>query len=289
MTRSVRPQQLALYCLKTKPKTKTKPSIRSTRRRSFGRRPAGKRHHRHCGLLNRPNGSRTSPTSIGWSCSMGPTIGTAQIVAHRGGTPRFSISGTRMAVQTRRLAAERLESRRLLATVSVTQSFDESARELRLPLRVENAHDIRAAEIRIEYDPTVVRAEAWTVEPGEFWNGRVSMSVNIDQDAGTITAFLFTAEPVEASGGDLISIGFQEEACVSQPGSAAITVSHVHFDERAAALSVTTPVTAPVDRQPVPQPLSELAGPASRRVHHTIDPPMGPLRPDRVDVLMSGW
>lgn len=220
---------------------------------------------------------------------MGPTIGTAQIVAHRGGTPRFSISGTRMAVQTRRLAAERLESRRLLATVSVTQSFDESARELRLPLRVENAHDIRAAEIRIEYDPTVVRAEAWTVEPGEFWNGRVSMSVNIDQDAGTITAFLFTAEPVEASGGDLISIGFQEEACVSQPGSAAITVSHVHFDERAAALSVTTPVTAPVDRQPVPQPLSELAGPASRRVHHTIDPPMGPLRPDRVDVLMSGW
>ncbi|MDV6033154.1 MAG: hypothetical protein F9B45_24310 [Phycisphaera sp. RhM] len=190
-----------------------------------------------------------------------------------------------MAVQTRRLAAERLESRRLLATVSVTQSFDESARELRLPLRVQNAHDVRAAEIRIEYDPNVVRAEEWAVEPGEFWNGRVSMSVNIDQDAGTITAFLYTAEPVEASDGDLVSIGFREEACVSQPGAAPITVSHVNFDERAAALSVT----APVDRQPVPQSLSELAGHSSRRISHTIDPPMGPLRPDRVDVLMSGW
>ncbi len=194
-----------------------------------------------------------------------------------------------MAVQTRRLTAERLEFRRLLATVSVTQTFDESARELRLPLRVENADDIRAAEIRIEYDPNVVRAEEWTVEPGKFWNGNVSMSVNIDQEAGTITAFLFTAEPVEASDGDLISIGFQEEACVSQPGAAPITVSHVHFDERAAALSVT----APVDRLPVSQPLSELAGHSSRRIHHTIhhaiDPPMGPLRPDRVDVLMSGW
>ena len=255
------------------------------RRRSFGRRSAEKRHRRQCGLLNRPNGSLTSPTSIGWSCSLGPVIGTAQIVTHRGGATRFSISGTRMVVQTRRLAAERLESRRLLASVSVTQSFDESARAFRLPLRVRNAPDIRAAEIRIEYDPNVVRAEEWTVEPGEFWNGSVSMSVNIDQDAGTITAFLFTAEPVEASAGDLLSIGFQEEACVSQPGAAPITVSHVHFDERAAALSVT----APVDREPVWQPLSDLANPSSRRLSYTIDPAMGPLRPDRVDALMSNW
>ncbi|WP_197455287.1 cohesin domain-containing protein [Stieleria neptunia] len=190
-----------------------------------------------------------------------------------------------MAVQTRRLAAERLESRRLLATVSVEQSFDESARELRLPLRVENAQDVRAAEIRIEYDPNVVRAEEWKVEPGEFWNGRVSLSVNIDQDAGTITAFLFTAEPVAATAGDLIRIDFQEEACVSQPGAAPITVSHVHFDERAAALSVT----APMDRQPVLQPFSQLADSSSRRIDHSGDLPMGPLRPDRVDALMASW
>ncbi|QEF99994.1 hypothetical protein Mal15_40610 [Stieleria maiorica] len=188
-----------------------------------------------------------------------------------------------MALQTRRLAAERLECRRLLASVSVAQSWNESERELSLPFRVERANDLRAAEIQIRYDPDVIRTDDLNIQPGPIWNGDVAMAVKIDHDSGTVTAFLFSADPVQADAGEVVSVGFQEKACVSDLRSAPIHIAQVRVNENVTQLSVAPPV--PQDRV-VDGPRRDSDRALTSAIHRN-SPPMGPLRPTDVDTLMS--
>ncbi len=152
-----------------------------------------------------------------------------------------------------------------------------------MPFHVERANELRAAEIEIRYDPAVVRTDDLNIQPGPIWNGDVAMAVNIDHDAGTITAFLFSADPVQTDAGEVINVGFREKACVSDYRAAPIHIAQVRVNENVTQLSVAPPVAAEnLDDGPRGESHARVSG-----ANQSGAPPMGPLRPSDVDALMG--
>ncbi|WP_442507384.1 cohesin domain-containing protein [Novipirellula sp. SH528] len=113
-----------------------------------------------------------------------------------------------MATKTCKLGVQQLESRRLLASVSIPSVIVDSFSEATAPIEISDAQGVRAAEVRIQFDPTEVTTDASRIQPGSVWNGRGMVIANVDEQAGTIVAFVYSSKPVAHDDGGLIDIGF---------------------------------------------------------------------------------
>ena len=113
-----------------------------------------------------------------------------------------------MATKTFKLGVQQLESRRLLASVSIPSVIADSLAEATTPVEISNAQGVRAAEVRIQFDPTEVTTDASRIQAGSVWNGRGMVIANVDEQAGTIVAFVYSSKPVAHDDGGLIDIGF---------------------------------------------------------------------------------
>ncbi len=109
-----------------------------------------------------------------------------------------------MAYQ-RRLRLEYLEGRQLFASdlelsppALATTNMDAS--------NSLSGEGVRAAEVRIQFDPEKVSPQATDFLPGPAWQGKGAIVTNVDSNEGTVTAFLFSIEPINAASGDLIDI-----------------------------------------------------------------------------------
>ena len=67
---------------------------------------------------------------------------------------------------------------------------------------------MRSAEVHIQFDPQKVSTDVSRIRGGKLWDGRVSVLANVDQDTGTIVAFLFSARPIASGDGELLDIHF---------------------------------------------------------------------------------
>jgi hypothetical protein len=80
--------------------------------------------------------------------------------------------------------------------------------EISTPVQVRSVDGMRSAEVHIQFDPQKVSTDVSRIRGGTLWDGRVSVLANVDQDAGTIVAFLYSARPIASGDGELLDIHF---------------------------------------------------------------------------------
>jgi len=113
------------------------------------------------------------------------------------------------------------------------------------PVNIDNAAGIRGAEIRINYDTTLLDADNASVSAGSVWPaGSTELVVNVDAATGSIVAFVFTAEGVNPGSGSLLTVQFTISGAATVGNSTAIDLAQVRLNEGAIV----------PDPQPVPGP-----------------------------------
>lgn len=85
-----------------------------------------------------------------------------------------------------------------------------TAAQFAAPVHVSNGEGIRGAEIRVAYDTTLLTTNVASIQPGALWAGvQTELVVNVDEATGTIEAWVFSAEALDATAGSLLEIVFQ--------------------------------------------------------------------------------
>lgn len=146
-----------------------------------------------------------------------------------------------MAKTCRVLTTERLEGRHLMASVSldamgpaVSGPFlaQEAVSQTSVAsIQVEDAPNLRAAEIRFEFDPKSVRIEKEDIRPGAIWDNKAALIANVDEQTGTVVAYVFSTQPILGSDGNLLDIEIDQlrnAACLTP---AKLDLQHVRLNE----------------------------------------------------------
>lgn len=126
---------------------------------------------------------------------------------------------------------ELLESRNLLATVQIPHNLTGvRAAEVTVPVHVDDADGIRAADIRIAYDANSLEIHPADIVAGSVWSGKALAVANVDPQQGLIRVFVFAAEPLEQSAGSLLDARFtvRPDACVRE---AVIDLTELRLNE----------------------------------------------------------
>lgn len=149
-----------------------------------------------------------------------------------------------MAKTCRVLTTERLEGRHLMASVSVDAMGPVPMAETVASIRVEDAPALRAAEIRFEFDPRFLRIEKEDIRPGAIWDNRAALIANVDQEAGTVVAYVFSTQPVLASDGNLLDIELDQIRHATCLTPSRLDLQHVRLNEGKIELE-SEPVVGP--------------------------------------------
>ncbi len=109
------------------------------------------------------------------------------------------------------------------------------------PLNIDNASGIRAAEIRVAYDTTVLDISESNILAGSVWSGDATVDVvaSVDDAAGTIVVSIFGANALPAISGSLVEFQFTIQAGATVGASTVIDLTQVRLNEGAIALDVT--------------------------------------------------
>ncbi len=118
-----------------------------------------------------------------------------------------------------------------------TQQSSAVAAEVSTPIDVTGARGLRAAEVRIQFDPAEVTTDASKIRSGSVWSGQAAIIAKVDQSAGTIVAFVFSANPVTTGEGQLIDIDFVAQSKARHDGPIEIDVQKVRLNEGRIALT----------------------------------------------------
>ncbi len=148
---------------------------------------------------------------------------------------------------TRRLGFESLESRRMLTAVDIPDDLTGHILEqVSTPINVDNATGIRAAEIRVAYDTTVLDIAEADISAGTVWAGDATADVvaSVDEAAGTIVVSIFGAESLPAISGSLVNFRFTIRAGATVGSSTVIDLTEVRINEGAIVLD-TNPQPGP--------------------------------------------
>lgn len=145
-----------------------------------------------------------------------------------------------------RLLVESLESRRLLATVSIPNA-NSSPGIAPVSILIDSASGVRAAEIRLTYDTDILNISSDVIGQGLVWNGNADTQVtaNVDDSAGTIVLFVASANPLGNIGGSLAILNFTLISTAAVGDTATLNLTSVILNE--GAIAVTPTPTAGVD------------------------------------------
>jgi hypothetical protein len=203
-----------------------------------------------------------------------------------------------MAKTCRVLTTERLEGRHLMASVSLDAmgpavSGPFLAQEAVLQasvasIQVEDASNLRAAEIRFEFDPKSVRIEKEDIRPGAIWDNKAALIANVDEQTGTVVAYVFSTQPILGSDGNLLDIEIDQlrnAACLTP---AKLDLQHVRLNEG----------TIELESEPIegPDPTDHSVMRSSRSTDMFAPPETKPfigpvlpdhLKPNHVDTVMN--
>ncbi|MCA9142095.1 MAG: hypothetical protein KDB05_04890 [Planctomycetales bacterium] len=114
-----------------------------------------------------------------------------------------------MRSRHRRLRYELLETRDLLTAVHIASDhIRHTNNHVKVPVNIDDATGVRAAEIRIEYDTTQLDVRPSDITAGSAWGGKALVMSNVDEAAGTIVAFVFATKNIESGSGGLIDVSF---------------------------------------------------------------------------------
>ncbi|MGE3780398.1 MAG: cohesin domain-containing protein [Pirellulaceae bacterium] len=146
-----------------------------------------------------------------------------------------------MSGHVRTLRFELLEARRVLAAVDIPDDLSgEVAEIVATPINIDNAAGVRAAEIRIQYDPTRLNVTEDDIQAGSVWAGSAEVVANVDADAGTIQVFVFAAQELGAGNGSLLNVNFAIRNNAAMGDVLTIDLAELSLNEGAIPL-ITTP------------------------------------------------
>ncbi len=144
-----------------------------------------------------------------------------------------------MRSRHRRLRYELLETRDLLTTVQISDELvGHHDSRVTVPVNVDDATGIRAAEIRIEYDAAQLVVQPKDVVAGAAWAGTAVAMTNVDERAGVITVFVFSTTSLAGGSGSLVDVSFTINRDV-QATKTAIDLAEVRLNEGQIELTAT--------------------------------------------------
>ncbi len=152
-----------------------------------------------------------------------------------------------MPWQPRRLRLENLETRRLLAAVNIPDDLTgQVGAQVAAPVLIDSAQGIRGAEIRIQYDPSLLTLTPANITAGTAWGAADDTQVvaNVDQATGTVIVFISAPEGLPDVDGSLVVFAFGVRQSAEAGVETVIDLVGVRLNEGA----------IPVNPAPVPGP-----------------------------------
>ncbi len=158
-----------------------------------------------------------------------------------------------MRLRPTQLNLENLELRRLLAAVNVPDDLTGSvAAIVAVPVNVDTATGIRGAEIRLNYNTTILNLNNASVSAGSVWagNGDTQVTANVDDAAGTVVVFISSSAALGNIAGSLVQLNFTIDSSANVDDVATLDLVSVVLNEGAISVS-PTPVAGndPTDGQ----------------------------------------
>jgi hypothetical protein len=116
-----------------------------------------------------------------------------------------------MSRSKRRLSLQSLETRRLLAAVEIPENLvGAPSAVVSVPVNIDTAAGVRAAEIRLSYDTNLLDLTEAAVTAGTVWAAAADTQVtaNVNDTAGTVVIFVSSSSDLAAISGSLVQLGF---------------------------------------------------------------------------------
>lgn len=113
--------------------------------------------------------------------------------------------------RSRRLSVESLEGRRLLAAVNIPDDLTSAPDAIvSVPVNIDSATGVRAAEIRLNYDTSVLDLDADDIDFGSIWGtgSDTQVTANVDDAAGTVAIFVSASSALTDVSGSLVELPF---------------------------------------------------------------------------------
>ena len=113
--------------------------------------------------------------------------------------------------RSRRLSIQSLEGRRLLAAVNIPDDLTSAPDAIvSVPVNIDSATGVRAAEIRLSYDTSVLDLDADDIEFGSIWGtgSDTQVTANVDDAAGTVVIFVSASSALTDVSGSLVELPF---------------------------------------------------------------------------------
>lgn len=149
-----------------------------------------------------------------------------------------------MQRRTRRLGYEFLESRRLLSTTTLAETVPTVRVEIpdqnvalpvsqfTVPVNIGSAAGLRGAELQLRYDSTVLDTDEDSLTAGSIWSPDAAQVVaNVDDEAGTITVWIFQADEIDPQAGSLVNIQFRVISQVTSGSTTLINLTDARLNE----------------------------------------------------------
>jgi hypothetical protein len=113
--------------------------------------------------------------------------------------------------RSRRLSIQSLEGRRLLAAVNIPDDLTSAPDAIvSVPVNIDSATGVRAAEIRLNYDTSVLDLDADDIDFGSIWGtgSDTQVTANVDDAAGTVVIFVSASSALTDVSGSLVELPF---------------------------------------------------------------------------------
>lgn len=134
----------------------------------------------------------------------------------------------------KRLVLEQLESRQLLAAVSIAGNLNGQVGALiSVPVAIDSAVGVRGATIRVNYDASVLTLSQENVTAGSAWSSATDTQIttNVNQTTGAVVVFLSASTDLTSTSSSLVQLGFVVRAGATVGTNSTIDLAEVRLNE----------------------------------------------------------
>ncbi len=135
-----------------------------------------------------------------------------------------------------KLSIESLEFRRLLAAVDIPSDLTGAAGAIvAVPIQIDTAGGVRAAEIRLSYNNTLLDIDSGSIQAGSVWvgNSDTQVTANVNDATGTIVLFVSSANPLADIAGSLAVLNFTISSGANVGDTSVLNLTSVTLNEGA--------------------------------------------------------
>ncbi|HBE61696.1 MAG TPA: fibronectin-binding protein [Rhodopirellula baltica] len=136
--------------------------------------------------------------------------------------------------RSRRLSVESLEGRRLLAAVNIPDDLTSAPDAIvSVPVNIDSATGVRAAEIRLSYDTSVLDLDADDIDFGSIWGAGsdTQVTANVDDAAGTVVIFVSASSALTDVSGSLVELPFSVASNAVVDSTTVLDLTQVTLNE----------------------------------------------------------